>query len=113
MQATDEDLFLTITRGMPGSAMPPWERLTPQQRWALVYYVRQLTGVSEPIDSASIIQVPVELPKTAAGIERGRQLFARACAPCHGPLGKGDGQKIMTDNLGYPIQPRDLTPRLL
>src|SRR3989338_6234413 len=56
MQATDEDLFLTITRGMPGSAMPSWESLTPQQRWALVYYVRHLTGVSDPIDPASIIQ---------------------------------------------------------
>ena len=28
MQATDEDLFLTITRGTPGSAMPSWETLT-------------------------------------------------------------------------------------
>ena len=36
MQATDEDLFQAITRGMPGSAMPSWESLTPEQRWALV-----------------------------------------------------------------------------
>lgn len=109
MEATDEDLFLTITRGMPGSAMPPWERLSPEQRWALVYYVRHLTGVSEPIDPASIIHVPPEMPKTSEGLERGRQLFAQACASCHGPQGRGDGQQAMTDNAGFPIKPRDLT----
>ncbi len=109
MQATDEDLFLTITRGMPGSAMPPWEALTPQQRWALVYYVRTLTNANEPVDPASTIQIPPETPKTSEGLERGRQLFAQACASCHGLQGKGDGQQVMVDNLGFPIQPRDLT----
>ena len=110
MQATDEDLFLTITRGMPGSAMPSWETMTPEQRWALVYYVRHLTGVSEPIDAASIIQVPPETPKTPDAVARGREIFTQACASCHGPLGKGDGHQTMhVDNLGYPIKPRDLT----
>jgi mono/diheme cytochrome c family protein len=109
MQATDEDLFLTMTRGMPGSAMPSWEALTPERRWALVYYVRHLTGVSDPIDPASIIQVPPETPSTSEGLERGRQIFAQACASCHGPQGRGDGQQVMTDNAGFPIKPRDLT----
>lgn len=113
MQATDEDLFLTITRGMPGSAMPSWEALTAEQRWALVYYVRHLAGASEPIDPASIIHVPPETPKTADGIARGRGIFVQACASCHGPLGKGDGQRAMTDNAGYPVKPRDLTAGIL
>jgi DMSO reductase family type II enzyme heme b subunit len=109
MQATDEDLFLTITRGMPGSSMPSWEALSPEQRWALVYYVRQLTGVSEPIDPAANIPLPPETSKTPEGVARGRELFAQACASCHGPLGKGDGQQVMTDNTGFPVKPRDLT----
>ncbi|MBI2495952.1 MAG: c-type cytochrome, partial [Candidatus Omnitrophica bacterium] len=109
MQATDDDLFLTITRGMPGSAMPSWETLTPQERWALVSYVRHLTGVSDLIDPASIIQVPPETPKTPESIARGRDIFAQACASCHGPQGKGDGQQLMQDNQGYPVRPRDLT----
>jgi len=109
MQATDEDLFLTITRGMPGSSMPSWEIMNPEQRWALVHYVRHLTGVSEPIDQASIIPVPPETPNTPEGVARGREIFAQACASCHGPQGRGDGQQAMTDNLGYPIKPRDLT----
>lgn len=95
MQATDEDLFLTITRGMPGSSMPSWEILSPEQRWALVYYVRDLTGANEPVDPASIIQVPPETPKSPEGIARGREVFAQACASCHGPQGRGDGQRVM------------------
>ncbi len=109
MQATDEDLFQTITRGMPGSAMPSWETLTPAQRWALVYYVRHLTDVSAPSDPASVIRVPPETPKTSEGLKQGRQLFVQACASCHGPQGRGDGRQVMTDNAGFPIQPRDLT----
>lgn len=109
MQATDEDLFKTITRGMPGSSMPSWETLTSQERWALVYYVRQLTGVSEPVDPASVIQVPPETTRTPEGLERGRQLFVQACASCHGPQGRGDGRQQMVDNQGYPVKPRDLT----
>lgn len=111
-QATDEDLYLTITRGMPGSAMPSWEALTAKERWALVYTVRFLAEgeTPQPIDPASVIQVPQEPSKTAQGIERGRVLFAQACASCHGLLGKGDGDQTMhLDNLGYPIKPRDLT----
>jgi mono/diheme cytochrome c family protein len=109
MQATDEDLFLTITRGMPGSSMPSWETLSSEQRWALVYYVRQLTGESEPVDPASVIRVPPETPTTAEGVARGREIFAQACVSCHGPQGRGDGQQVMTDNAGFPVKPRDLT----
>ena len=41
---TDADLFRTVTRGMPGSAMPPWEHLPTDDRWAVVAEVRRLTG---------------------------------------------------------------------
>jgi mono/diheme cytochrome c family protein len=40
---TDEDLFQTISRGMPGSAMPSWAHLPEQDRRDLVRYVRALT----------------------------------------------------------------------
>lgn len=109
MQATDEDLFQTITRGMPGSSMPSWETLTSEQRWALVYYVRHLTGASEPIDPAAVIQMSPETPNTPEGAARGREVFAQACASCHGPQGRGDGRQMMVDNAGFPIKPRDLT----
>ncbi len=40
---TGEDLFQTISRGLPGSAMPSWEHLPGQDRRDLVRYVRALT----------------------------------------------------------------------
>ena len=39
---TDEDLFRTISNGMPGSAMPPWGHLPNSDIDALVTYVRQI-----------------------------------------------------------------------
>ncbi len=41
---TDEDLFRTISRGMPGSAMPSWAHLTEESRWGLVHYVKSLSN---------------------------------------------------------------------
>ena len=48
---------------------------------------------------------------TAANVERGRELFVLACAPCHGESGRGDGPNVATmkDFAGQPIRPRDLT----
>lgn len=134
MLATDEDLFKTLTRGMPGSSMPSWEHLSPEERWALAYYVRFLAEypsfvksgkikeneteisweilnemIQKEIPSEARIEVPQELQADTAGIERGKELFLKACASCHGPLGKGDGQQMMKDSLGYPLKPRDLT----
>ncbi|MBI4358792.1 MAG: c-type cytochrome, partial [Candidatus Omnitrophica bacterium] len=136
MTATHEDLFKTITRGMPGSAMPPWEYLNEGERWGLVYYVRYLTELGKKrakgeiseeqiqkglpweakkqlinvaIDPESVIRVPNKPPVSDESLARGRELFVKACASCHGPQGKGDGQQIIQDGLGYPLKPRDLT----
>ena len=40
---TDEDLFRTISRGMPGSAMPSWAHLPEETRWGLVHYVKSFS----------------------------------------------------------------------
>lgn len=139
MVPTDEDLFKTISRGMLGSAMPPWEHLPAKDRWGLVYYVSYLTKlekakrrgevteemakqgipwtikeklISEPVKPESLIQVPPEPAVTPESLARGREMFVKACAPCHGLQGKGDGQQIMKDNQGFPLKPRDLTSGL-
>lgn len=135
MTVRDSDLFKTITRGMPGSAMPPWEFLPEEDRWGLVFYVRYLTelgkktggqitddkiqrGLSweekkqlatEQIDPEAIIKISEEPSVTQEGIARGRNLFVKGCAACHGLEGKGDGRQMMMDSLGFPLKPRDLT----
>ncbi len=140
MEATDEDIFETITRGMLGSAMPPWGHLSENDRWALVYYVRYLSEVGKyqskgeiagemiqkglpwewiekiagkEIDPQSAVkEIPPEPQTSPESLERGRGLFMASCAGCHGAEGKGDGQQKMVTNLGYPVQPRDLTAGL-
>ncbi|MBI4394877.1 MAG: c-type cytochrome, partial [Candidatus Omnitrophica bacterium] len=136
MNARDEDLFKVITRGMPGSAMPPWEFLAPEDRWSLVYYVRYLIQLGKKrakgemtdeviqkglswsqkqklakveIDPEAVIKVSEEPSITQESLARGQELFVKACASCHGPQGRGDGQQIMQDGLGFPLKPRDLT----
>lgn len=117
---TDQDLFNTITRGMPGSAMPSWRHLPEEQRWALVYYVKSLSektlnvkAQKQPGADGSggegLIQVPPEPPYDAAAKARALELFRDACASCHGPMGKGDGAQEQVDEEGFPTRPRDLT----
>ncbi len=117
---TDEDLFKTISRGMPGSAMPSWAHLPEETRWGLIHYVKSFSPrpleVGEARDppspgdtGAGAISVPPEPPYTPAAEERARQVFARGCAPCHGESGRGDGVQEQRDSKGVPTRPRDLT----
>ena len=117
---TDQDIFDTITRGMPGSAMPSWQHLPREQRWALVYYIKSLSEkplIVKPqkipgpdgTGGEGIIYVPPEPPYDAAAKARALELFKDACASCHGATGRGDGVQEQRDDEGFPTRPRDLT----
>jgi mono/diheme cytochrome c family protein len=117
---TDEDLFRTLSRGMPGSAMPSWGHLPERTRWGLVHYVKtflpspiQIATDHQPANESDVpsghLVVPPEPPDTPASRARGRQLFVVSCAPCHGPEGRGDGPQAQFDADGLPIRPRNLT----
>ncbi len=75
---TDQDLFDTISRGMPGSAMPSWEHLATEQRWGLVYYIKSLAEkpikiraqkmpAADGSGGEGIIEVPKPVPFDAWG----------------------------------------------
>jgi len=117
---TDQDLFNTISRGMPGSSMPSWAHLPEEERWALVHYVKSLAAKplvvkpqkdpqEEGSEGQGIVKVPPEPPYDAKAKARAHELFRDACASCHGPGGKGDGVQEQVDEEGYPTRPRDLT----
>ncbi|MBI4011685.1 MAG: c-type cytochrome [Candidatus Rokubacteria bacterium] len=117
---TDEDLYRTISRGMPGSAMPSWGHLSEEERWALVHFVKtfvpqpwQIAPSADPPQGGGVgtglIRVPPEPPFTADTRARALELYADACASCHGKTGKGDGAEEQKDEKGYPTRPRDLT----
>jgi mono/diheme cytochrome c family protein len=119
---TDEDLYRTVSRGIPGSAMPSWAHLPEADRWALVHYAKSLS--QEPLEvpasvapdsaglgGAGLIVPPPEPPADAASLARGAEVFLQQCTRCHGERGQGDGPSAPTlvDDDGYPIRPRDLT----
>lgn len=117
---TDEDLFNAITRGIPGTAMPSWEHLSEQQRWALAHYVKsfaqtpiavkpQKAPAPDASDGEGIIAVPPEPSYDPIVAKRAKELYADGCASCHGPTGKGDGVQEQLDEEGLPTHPRDLT----
>jgi mono/diheme cytochrome c family protein len=133
---SDDDLMHVIARGMPGSAMFPFAHLSELDRQALVAYVRHLTraGIEkrlrtlaeefgdsvDPVELANDVDLrtkpgaAIEIPKhwpTADGksVDRGRELYMKQCATCHGDKGKGDGVQEQRDDDGTPTSPRDYT----
>lgn len=112
---TDQDLYYVISRGIPGSAMPSWAHLDEETRWALVHYVKTFAqkplqaSTQESEDSKGVIKIPPEPPYDEQAQARAQDMFAQACAPCHGITGKGDGVQEQFDEKGYPTRPRDLT----
>ncbi len=136
---SDADLVATLRRGMPGSAMPPWEWMSGADLASLAQYVRELavTGKAQTMlakaqeeeeelsqDEALAIATgqlqpgtPLALGKdvesSAQALARGRQLFVQTCALCHGLDGRGQGVKNQWNEDGTPNQPRDLTAGIL
>ncbi len=113
---TDEDLFRTITRGIPGTAMPEWgPYLSEQERRDVIQYLKALAPEFSNPDldpSKKRMSVSGEIPPSRKSIEQGREVFKRAkCFECHGMEGRGDGQKsaTMKDDWGFPLRIRNLT----
>jgi mono/diheme cytochrome c family protein len=85
--ASDDFLSVTIEKGRPGRRMAGWgdpaSGLRPDERKAVVAYLRSLGGGAAPAPSS-------EPPRfVLAGRKGGDVLFARACAGCHGAKGQG------------------------
>lgn len=108
---TDQDLFNTLTQGLPGSRMPEFTRLPEETRWQLVHYVKSLSPIfkeqePEPLNLGNDPGVK------KASLHKGKELFASlGCVACHGNLGRGDGPSAaaLVDNWGNSIRAADLT----
>jgi len=133
--ASREDLERVIQRGIPGTAMPPLPKATPDQLRELAEQVKrfQRAGVRERLlaeqhgdeetpdvelrqvvaaftTGSSPVSVPPNGPATAQSVERGRELYLQlGCHHCHGPDGAGAQETDLFDDLGRPATPRDLT----
>lgn len=133
---TDGDLFATIRRGIPGSAMPGWMELTDDQTWDLVDYVKRLVdeaylsqfraelhaqGDSEislldfvpPFLREDLVPpvkpVPDPPPESPELLTVGRHTYLLTqCFTCHGVQGRGDGaRRFQADARGRKIEARN------
>ncbi len=81
-----------------------------KSKWLVVsgcWLVISLTLVviaQEPRRNAEAQKLKNPEPKNAETIEAGKKLYARHCASCHGPQGKGDGGMALAGGA-----PSDLT----
>jgi mono/diheme cytochrome c family protein len=111
------DLFETVTHGLPGSAMPSWEGiLTEEQRLQVLSFVTtQLVKDRKFDDKETETQTVLQLdsikpiPPTEESIKKGAELVVdKKCIECHGVNGRGDGNAFnLKDDWGFPIQPAD------
>ncbi len=111
----ENDLFATVTHGLPGSAMPSWEGiLTEEQRLQVLSFVTtQLIKDRKFDDKATETQTVLKLdelkpiPVSKESLETGAQLIVdKKCIECHGVTGRGDGNAFnLKDDWGFPIQP--------
>ncbi len=93
--ASDAFLAETVKSGRPGRRMPPWgEReggLRPEEIQRVVTYVRALGGGVKYQDDG-------KPPRwVRADAKAGEQLYASACAGCHGAKGQG-GEGLALNN---------------
>jgi cytochrome c oxidase cbb3-type subunit 2 len=109
----DGDLFRTIRNGVYSTYMLPWIGLTDSETRDLVAYVEHFGKRFETEPRGAPIAIPPEPADSPEARERGKQLFAQACASCHGAEGHGDGEATKSPGLfdegGNRIWPLDLT----
>ncbi|MBI2105109.1 MAG: c-type cytochrome [Candidatus Omnitrophica bacterium] len=108
---TDDDLFRTITQGLPGTNMPDWAHLDEAARWQLVEYLKRLAPLFDEA-TPQPITVPPGPGRGQADLKRGRAVYERlGCAACHGGAGRANGTSAggFVDDWGMPIRPANLT----
>jgi DMSO reductase family type II enzyme heme b subunit len=120
---TNEDLFRTVSRGLPGTGMQAFDSdkfkngLSEDERWAVIAYIKTFAQEFDdpeldPVKTGKVISLPANpAPFNAETIEKGKAVFEKAkCWSCHGKLGRGDGNKeFRKDDWGFPIRIRNVT----
>jgi mono/diheme cytochrome c family protein len=114
-QPMDQDLFRTVTQGIPGN-MPPYSGLSEEERWQVIAYIKSLNKAFKGGKPVALLLPNPPGPPSDAGIENGRKTYIKyGCQKCHGDNGYGDGKEALDSNLkdtyGLMISPGDLTER--
>jgi mono/diheme cytochrome c family protein len=124
----DEDLIRTVKNGLPGSAMPAWGEVLPEdQIQAVVQFVKSLVQDRDFADEDEEVNLmdfgghtngsnpwgvkaPYFIGVPQADIDAGKEIFIKnKCFECHGGEGRGDGNPTMKDDWGFQIFAADWT----
>ena len=113
---TDQDLFRTVTQGIPGY-MPSFVGLTETERWQVIAYVKSFNPAFKDDKPEPMVFGNPPFPSSDESIEKGRKVYQQfGCVNCHGAEGKGDGTESLEGNLrdarGLQIRATDLTERV-
>jgi cytochrome c oxidase cbb3-type subunit 1 len=110
---TDSDLFVTVTHGLWGTAMPAWQEIREDERYAVIQYIKTFSDRWRHEEAGEPVEIPVEPSVTAESIQNGNLLFhgKAGCFVCHGPEGKGDGMMAasLKDEWGHAERPANFT----
>ncbi len=120
---TDDDLFRTVSRGLPGTAMQSFDSdlfkngLSEDERWQVIAYIKTFAQEFEdpeldPVKTGMVVPLPANRPPYSLELAaKGKEVFKKAkCFSCHGMLGRGDGNKeFRKDDWGFPIRIRNVT----
>lgn len=109
---TDQDLFETLGRGLPGSSMQHFNNLSDAEKRRVVAYLKTFFGeFYDPAAPPKTVEIGIEPKETAETIRKGGEIYEKQrCLECHGRAGRGDGTSAPTlkDDEGFRIRPRDL-----
>ncbi len=109
---SDDDLIVSVRRGLYGTAMPGWDRiLSDAEIVDVVQYLKSLSPqfAAQP---PKPIALGAGLPTSPASITRGQQVYDKLqCGKCHGTDGRGTGAVATTfeDDWRMPLRAADLT----
>jgi mono/diheme cytochrome c family protein len=105
---TEADVLRTITRGLPGTSMPPFgDLLGEPERRALARHVLAMAPPSRL--TGAPLPVPFFNWRPAVAV-RGGQAYERAgCGDCHGADGRGEGWRPKREGPTGEVPPTNLT----
>lgn len=110
---SDEDLMMTITGGVYGTAMPAWRGISEFDKRYVIEYIKSFSprfSKDRPGHPTFIYPPPHADPAVMA--EKGKKVYEKTgCATCHGEKGRGDGASApeLKDDWENPITPANFT----
>ncbi len=121
---TEGDLYRTITRGVRGTAMPPWHEIPEKERLAVILFIKSFSPAWKDKNlKEAPVSIPEPPPPSAELIAQGEKLYINEgrCWNCHGgpgmkddkpftyPWGQGPAAQGLKDDWGFPLLATDLS----